>query len=239
MLSQNEKQVKELIENNLLGNDREKARLFHVSVERKLEAVKIWFRNVETIIPDFISTITDTASTGIPTEINPPTNPESTIIRISAYIDAFFMSGKSTLDAFAHEIRTLYGLEGHSGNLYFEHALDLLSNHHSDTKLNLYLTSINIKNLSWYKSLGLYRKAVTHESIIPIKASMDLNFFTGEWQNPILKLPLDPTQQPLGYNSENFIDTGKEIMNKLNNLIIESYDKILEDINSRKTKILL
>jgi len=237
MLSENQRQIQSLIETKLMGDDRE-ALLFHVSVERKLKSVKLWLENVQTILPDFVPS-TGTYSTGRnETEPQGLTVIESTVVKISAYIDAFFMSGKSTLDAFAHEIRSLYGLGGHVGNLYFEDIFRLITIHHSDTELNLYIGTTDIRNLTWYKDLKSYRRASAHESIIPIKPSSDFDFMSEEWKNPILKLPLDPTQQTLNYNGKNFIDAGKEISEKLQKFVIESYDKIMLDIRNNKTRII-
>lgn len=238
MLSENQQLVQSLIETKLRGEDKEKAFLFHISVERKLRAVKFWLDNVQTILPDFVPS-TGTYSTGRSgTEPQELTTIESSVIKISAYIDAFFMSGKSTLDAFAHEIRSLYGLGGQSGDLYFENIFRLLTTHHSDTELNSYLASTNIRNLTWFKDLRSYRRASAHESIIPIRPSSDFDFMSEEWKDPILKLPLDPTQQTLNYDGKNFIDTGKEISDKLEQFVIEAYDKILADIRNNKTQII-
>lgn len=239
MLSNKENEVRLIIETRLSGSQLDEALLFHISVERKLESVKFWFQNIETILPDFdqITSLTYTYSAGedVPTE--KLTNLESTIIKVSAFIDAFFMSGKSTLDAFAHEIRSIYGFGGHSGNLYFENALDLLNSYHCDSELNLYLSSNNIINKKWFLELRSYRKASAHESIIPFRISFDLDTLTAQWKNIILKLPLDPTQRPFQYNGKNFIETGKLITDELNKLIVESYEKILNDINQGKTAI--
>lgn len=241
MLSANQNQIRILIETGFTGADREEALLYHVSVERKLESVKLWLQNVETSLPDIFSIprtyTTSTADEPVIEERRETPNLEPTIIRISAYIDAFFMSGKSTLDTFAHEIRHLYDFGGHTGNLYFYDIPVMLRNHHSDTELHSYINSINLDNLSWYKDLSLYRKASTHESIIQIKPTLDMDFLTTEWRTPLLKLPLDTVQKPLQYNGKNFIDTGGEIRDKLFNLVIESYDKILNDINNGKTRI--
>lgn len=238
MLSENEKQVKELIEAKLSGTNQEEARLFHISVERKLEAMRLWFQNVEDLLPDITPT-TGTYSTGVYSETREPISLESTLNKMSAYIDAFFMSAKSTLDTFAHEVRNLYGLGNHGDDLYFENAIDLIKRHHSDSELNSYVESIDIKNSIWFSDLKLYRGASAHESIIQIKPSIDLDFLSGEWKNLILKLPIDPTQRPLAYNGKNFINTGKEIKDELTKFIIKSYKKILTDINNGKTKIIL
>jgi len=237
MLSENEKQVIELIESKFTYYNQGETRLFHVSVERKLEAMRLWFQNVEDLLPDIVSTI-GTYSTGVDSEIREPISIGSTLNNLSAYIDAFFMSAKSTLDTFAHEVRNIYGLNNHCGDIYFENAIDLLKRYHSDSELNSYVEANDIKNSIWYSDLKLYRKASIHESIIQIKPSLDLDFLSGEWKNIILKLPVDPTQRPPSYNGKNFINTGKDIKDKLNKFIIESYNKILNDINNRKTRII-
>jgi len=147
------------------------------------------------------------------------------------------MSSKSTLDSFGHEIRSLYDLGGHKGDLYFENALDLLIAHHSGSNLNSYIISSNIRNNSWYQDLKAYRKASAHESIIQIKPSLDFDFLTGRWKDIWLKLPLNPTQRPLNYDGKNFTDTGKKIKESLFKFIIESYDAVLNDVRNGKTKI--
>lgn len=238
MLSENEKQLRELIEDKLIGSNKEETRLFHISVERKIEAMRLWFKNVEDLLPDIVTTI-GTYTTGGHLETREPISLESTLNKISAYIDAFFMSAKSTLDTFAHEVRNLYGLNNHSGKLYFENAIDLLKRHHFDSELNSYLGVIDIENSIWFSDLNLYRRASAHESIIQVKPSLDLDFLSGAWKNLILKLPIDPNQRPPVYNGKNFINTGKEINDKLNEFIIESYNKILNDIYNSKTKIIL
>lgn len=244
MLSENERHIRNLIESGLSGSEKEKAQLYHYSTIRKLEAVKFWLQDVENLTkPDLIirpqSTLSVTASGSA--EIIPSgyPDPELTLTKISAYIDAFFMSGKSTLDAFAHEVRNLYGFSGHSGDLYFENVLDLLPRYTPNSELSSYLSSTNIINLPWYQDLKSYRHASTHESIIGIKPSVEMDFFTGEWKPVILKLPLDPTQIPLQYDGKNFIETGKLIRDELQSLIINSYDKILGDIQASKTIIAL
>ena len=55
MLSANQNQIRTLIETGFTGADREEALLYHVSVERKLESVKLWLQNVETSLPDVFS----------------------------------------------------------------------------------------------------------------------------------------------------------------------------------------
>ena len=237
MLSENEKQVIELIEAKFTCYNQGETRLFHVSVERKLEAMRLWFQNVEDLLPDIVPTI-GTYSTGVDSETRESISIGSMLNNLSAYIDAFFMSAKSTLDTFAHEVRNLYGLNNHSGDIYFENAIDLLKRYHSDSELNFYVEANDIKNSTWYSDLKLYRKASAHESIIQIKPSLDLDFLSGEWKNLILKLPVNPTQRPPAYNGKNFINTGKEIKNELNKFIIESYNKILDDINNSKTRII-
>jgi hypothetical protein len=232
MLSENQKKVQDLIETKLIGLDRDDALLFHISVERKLLSVNLWFRLVEETLPDFMQygTYSTDKRSGI--------DIESTLIKLSAFIDAFFMSGKSTLDAFAHEIRAIYGLGGHTGDLYFENLISLLQKNHNDSELNSYLSSLNIINSEWYKDLKSYRRASAHESIISIRASLDLDFLSGEWKKILLKLPLNPTERPLHYNGKNFIDTGKDIKDNLLKFLLESYNKILNDIKNNKTKII-
>ena len=153
-------------------------------------------------------------------------------------MDAFFMSGKSVLDALVHEIRSLYGLGGHSGDLYFEKGLKLVNSCHCNSSLNNYLDSLNIKGSEWYRDLSSYRKACAHESIIQIRLSFDFDSLTQEWKRILLKLPIDPGRKSLSYNGKNFIDTGKIIKDGLYGLINESYDNILDDIKSGQTKIL-
>ena len=230
MLSENQSEVQNNIETKMSGLDKDDALLFHVSVERKLTSVDLWFQNVDAMIPSFISYGASDASSS-EFDIN------TFLVNISANIDAFFMSGKSTLDSFGHEIRSLYGLGGHAGDLYFENVLDLLSIHHSNSGLESYITSLNIRQNAWYQDLNAYRRASTHESVIQIKPSLDFDFLTGQWKDVLLKLPIDPTQRPLGYNGKNFIDTGKTIKDNLFKLIIESYDTILEDIKNGITII--
>jgi len=232
MLSESQTEVQNIIEAKLSGLDKEDALLFHISVERKLSSVELWFQNVADLAPGFIQYGTSDASSKSEFDIN------SFLIKISANIDAFFMSGKSTLDSFGHEIRSLYGLGGHRGDLYFENVLDLLIAHHGISNLNSYMTSSNIRSNSWYQDLKAYRKASAHESIIQIKPSLDFDFLTGRWKEIWLKLPLDPTQRPLNYNGKNFIDTGKKIKESLFKFITENYDAILKDIKNNKTKII-
>ena len=236
MLSTEEKNIRDAIEAKLSGTIKDEAFLFHISVERKLKSVEIWFQNVETILPDFIQA-TGTARSGQAVTEGLTPDLESLISKISAYIDAFFMSGKSVLDTFAHELRILYGLGGHTGDLYFGESLSLLNTHHLDTQINSYLSGIDFDTLNWHKDLNAYRHASTHESIIPIKPSMDFDFITGEWKEMILKLPLDTAQRPLTYNGKNFNDVGKEIQDNLFNLIVECYRRIWDDIGQQQTII--
>lgn len=229
MLSESERQIKELIETKVSGANKEEALLFHISVERKLEAVKMWLQNVETIWPDF-TTLIGTSSVHLGEKLESKDDSiEPTIIKISAYIDSFFMSGKSVLDALAHEIRSLYGFGGHTGKLCFDYFLILLNKYHQGSNLDLYLTPLNILHSDWYKDLNHYRRISTHESIIPIKSSGDFDLQNGEWKNFICKLP----------DGKNFMSTGRQINDNLYRLITESYNKILNDIKHKKTKISL
>jgi len=132
MLSPNENRVKELLVTKLYGDHREEALLYHSSVPRKLKAVQLFYNNITSFIPSFFTTATVSTSASPP---NPPPSSQligaaSLIDDISAYIDAFFMSGKSTLDSFAHELRSLCQFTGLTGDLYFENALDQLSRNH-------------------------------------------------------------------------------------------------------------
>lgn len=239
MLSESESHVRELIEDRLAANAKEEILLYHYSVERKLKAAELFFQNVIDILPTFFQSATATSGS---VEVPPGLlDLESTINNISAYIDAFFMSAKSTLDTFAHELRSLYGFSNHIGDLYFENALDLLRKHHFSTELNLYLISCNIRDSSWFQELNSYRRASAHESIIPIRPSIDIDVLDGQltWKDPILKLPLNPAQKPPDFNGKNFKTIGKLIKDKLQKLIIDSYDKILIDIHSNRTRIVL
>lgn len=233
MLSESQKEVQIRIESKLSGSDKDDALLFHVSVERKLNSVNLWLQYAAELIPPFIKP--DTFSTGRESIIDM----SSFLIRISAYIDAFFMSSKSTLDCFGHEVRSIYGLGGHTGDLYFENILDLLPIHHSVSKINSYICGLNIRSADWFKELKSYRKASAHESIVPIEPTANLDFLTGQWKLGLLKLPIDPAQRPLLYNGKNFIDTGKLIKENLYDLIVKSYDEILNDIQNNKTKMIM
>ena len=238
MLSEGQKKIQNLIETKLSGNDKDEALLFHVSVERKLASVEIWFENVESMLPDFVvQPGTLSGDTGVEAQNLTDDDVHSYLTRMSAYIDAFFMSGKSTLDTLAHEIRSLYDLGGHTGDLYFEAALDLIGAHHSNCSLNSYLTSLNIRSCQWYMDLSSYRRACAHESIIQIQPSVEVNYLTGESKEVLLKLPTDPAQRPLAYDRKNFVSTGREIRDNLRKLITESYDKVLDDIKRGTTKI--
>lgn len=231
MLSENQKEVQDLIETKLTGLDRDDALLFHISVERKLLSVNLWFRLVEETLPDFMQYGTYS------TDGKSLVDLESTLIRLSAFIDAFFMSGKSTLDAFVHEVRVLYGLGGHTGDLYFEDIFNLLNRNHYNSELNSHFSSSNVRDLQWYKDLKSYRRASAHESIVSIRPSFDLDFLKGEWKKILLKLPLNPTGRPLSYNGKNFIDTGRDIKDNLLKFLFKSYNKILSDIKNNRTKI--
>lgn len=146
MLSQNEIRVKELIGTRLTGNDQQELLLYHFSVVRKLRAAQIFYENVRTLIPKFVgiftsATITLSASSTTPPPSGDLVDLDSLIDNASANIDAFFMSAKSTLDSFAHELRSLYGFGGHSGDIYFEDAVQLLSTNHSSSSLQTYFSS--------------------------------------------------------------------------------------------------
>jgi hypothetical protein len=240
MLSLNENRVKELLETRLTGNHKEEALLYHSSVPRKLKAVQLFYNNITSFTPSFFTTATVSTSASPP---NPPPSPPlidaaSLIDDISAYIDAFFMSGKSTLDSFAHELRSLYQFTGLTGDLYFENALDQLSRNHSTSDLNAYFTSCNIRNLDWFKDLNNYRRACAHESIIPFRPSFDFDVTSGRWLNPILKLPLNPGTYPPAYADKDFYQTGQSIKEGLNEFIINSYNHVLTDILDGRTRVL-
>jgi len=240
MLSASQNEVQVLIENKLPGSDKDEAFLLHVSVERKLASVDLWLRHVEKIIlPAFAGQVGTYSYSREGSKIETENRPDldSALIKMSAYIDAFFMSGISILDAFGHEIRSLYGLGGHARNLYFRNVPGLLKDNHCNSSLSKYLTSVNVIDSEWYRDLNSYRTACAHESIIQIKPSLDLDVVTGKWGDCLLKLPMDPRQRPLSYDGKNFIGTGKTIRDELYGLVKESYDKILNDIKSGQTKI--
>lgn len=237
MLSQNENSVKELIETRLTGNDKEEALLYHFSVVRKLRAVELFYNNITAFTPKFSATATLSAS-------YPSLPPGQQLIDItsfiddtSAYIDAFFMIAKSTLDSFAHELRNVYQFSGQTGDLYFEDALNQLSRNHSTSALNTYFTSSNIRNLDWFRDLNNYRRACAHESIIPFRPSLDFDVASGRWLEPILKLPLNPGTYPPIYSDKNFYQTGHSIKEGLKAFIISSYDNVYTDILNNRTRI--
>jgi len=238
MLSQNETRVRELIETKLLGNDREETLLYHFSVGRKLRAVELFYSNIKNIfIPQFSGTATLSASS-----ISQPPGQElidlsSLIDDASANIDAFFMSAKSALDSFAHELRSLYGFGGHTGDLYVENAVELVSTNHSDTALQTYFNSSNLRDSDWFTDLKRYRRACTHESIIPFKPSFDFDLISGQWKELFVKLPLNPGTFPPVFDNKNFIGTGETIKEGLRIFLISSYDKVFTDILDNKTKI--
>lgn len=238
MLSESQRKIQTLIETRLSNTEKDEALLFHVSVERKLLSIDIWLGEVkENILPVFITQYGTYSTGGRSKTEEEMVDLDSILVKLSAYMDAFFMSGKSVLDAFAHEIRSLYGLGSHTGDLYFGDIPGLFSTHHPNTSLDKYLNSLNIKDSEWYKNLNSYRTACAHESIIQIKPSIDLDFLRGHWETMLLKLPIDPAKKPLSYDGKNFIETGKIIKDKLYGLIEKSYDKILDDIKSGQTKI--
>lgn len=239
MLSQNENRIKELIETRLTGIHRDEALLYHSSVPRKLKAVQLFYNNITSFTPSFFTTDTVSTSASPP---NPPPSSQlidaaSLIDDISAYIDAFFLSGKSTLDSFAHELRSLYQFTGLAGDLYFENALDQLLRNHSTSDLNGYLTTCNIRNLDWFNDLRTYRRACAHESIIAFRPSFDFDVTSGRWLNPILKLPLNPGNYPPTYGDKDFYQTGQSIKGGLNEFIINSYNHVLTDILHGRTRV--
>lgn len=239
MLSPNENNVRELLETRLTGNARGEALLYHSSVLRKLKAVQLFYNNITSFIPSFFTTAT-ASNTATPPNLTP--TPElidaaSLIDDVSAYIDAFFMSGKSTLDSFAHELRSFYQFTLVTGDLYFENALDQLSSHHATSDLNTYLTGLNIRNLDWYRDLTNYRRACTHETIIPFRPSFDFDVASERWLNPILKLPLNPGTYPPAYADKDFYQTGQSIRKGLKQFIIDSYNHIHTDILTGRTKL--
>lgn len=232
MLSESHKEVQTLIENKLSGLDKDDALLFHISVERKLASTDLWLQNVVELLPELIQ------SSSMPSSDNRAVfDIDRFLFKTSAYIDAFFMSAKSALDCFGHEIRSLYGLGGHSGDLYFENVLDLLPVHQNRSNISTYFISQNVRGSGWYTELKAYRKASTHESIIPIEPSLNIDYLTGQWKTILLKLPMNPTQRPFLYNGKNFIDTGNMIKSSLYDFIIGSYENMLVDIKGSLTKI--
>jgi len=152
MLSQEEVQVKELIEGRTTGIDQEELLLYHFSVCRKLRATEIFYERVQNLIPTFVGIFTSTTVTLSGGSSSPPPRQDlvdldSLIDNASSNIDAFFMSAKSTLDSFAHELRSLYGFGGHTGDLYIEEALRLLSLNHPTSFLQTYFVSLDISLL--------------------------------------------------------------------------------------------
>jgi hypothetical protein len=232
MLSESHKEVQALIEDKLTGLDKDDALLFHISVERKLASTDLWLQNVVELLPDFIQSSSTSGS-----DNRTESGIDRFLFKTSAYIDAFFMSAKSALDCFGHEIRSIYGLGGHSGDLYFENVLDLLPVHHNQCNITTYFVAQNIRCSGWYSELKAYRKASTHESIIRIEPSLNIDYLTGQWKTILLKLPLDPTQRPFLYNGKNFIDTGNMIKSSLYKFIIVSFDNMLADVKSSLTRI--
>lgn len=90
MLSDGQNEVQVLIESKLSGNHKSEALLFHVSVERKLASVDLWFRHMEIILPVFTGrseTYSSTEDSKVETEDRAAL--ESILIKMSAYIDAF------------------------------------------------------------------------------------------------------------------------------------------------------
>ena len=110
MLSPNENNVKGLLETRLTGDAGGEALLFHSSVLRKLKAVQLFYERIISFIPSFFTTATASTSAASPNFSSTPELIDAASLTddISAYIDAFFMSCKSTLDSFAHELRCLY-----------------------------------------------------------------------------------------------------------------------------------
>jgi len=237
MLSKTEDDLRKLVEAKLSGVSKQNFQLYHYSVIRKIESVKLWLNYSKEILPDFTNLL-GTYSTTQPTP-PAPVNIDSTISRLSAYVDAFFMSAKSTLDSFAHEIRELYEMAGHTGDLYFENVINLLNTHHAQTGLNQLFVNENVLNKSWFIELNAYRRASAHESIIPLNLDLKYDLTTQEWKNLILKLPIDPRTRPLVYNAKNFMELGDEIEVSLSKLLMDSYDSIFRDINNNQTKIIL
>lgn len=240
MLSESEKLIRELIETNLTGNLQVEIRLYHHSVVRKLEAVDLFYNNVEEItLNNLVFGTATSSSIGTPQNVYiERVDLETIISKISANIDAFFMSAKSTLDTFVHELRAIYNFGGHTGDIYFNReAIVLLRTHHSSTELYLYLNSLNLQTLTWYNELNGYRHASAHESITPFSPSFDFDVLSGRWKEPILKLPLNPHTIPPTFNSKNFKEVGKQIRDELFSLIINCYEKIKTDIELNRTVI--
>jgi hypothetical protein len=237
MISINADKIRDLIETAFSGPEREEALLFHVSVERKAKALILFYELVEKSLPNFVKINSQSTSSLDRKEAEEIIDIKPLLSEISAYIDAFFMSGRSTMDAFAHEIRSIYGLGGHTGNLYFSKVPSLLRRFHDNSRMSSYFQSNDVENQAWYKELNIYRHASTHESIIPFMPSISIDPLTSEWKKPILKLPIDPTSRPLQYNSKNFVDIGKSIREGLSKLLVGIYDEILQDIVESKTKI--
>lgn len=156
------------------------------------------------------------------------------------YIDGYFMSVMSIFDSLAHEVNSLFKFLSSDPNtkIYFYTIFKEFKQKMPNSEFYKYTSEILLKK-RWWKTLGKFRNAITHEAIIA--KNIDTTFDATVGKETLKKIPLpdNPQKRPFTYKKnyelQSFI---KNFHKNIQSSIEKCYKKLTKDLeNSKKLPI--
>ncbi len=156
------------------------------------------------------------------------------------YIDGYFMSAMSIFDSLAHEVNTLFKFLSSDPNtkIYFYTIINEFKQKMPNSEFYKYTSEILAKK-RWWKTLGKFRNAITHEAIIAKEIETSFDATVGKETLKKIPLPDNPKIKPFkyekGYELQSFIEN---LHNNIPSTIESCYKKLIKDLeNSKKLPI--
>lgn len=216
--------------------------IFHFSVQQKLWESKYYSDRISNFYEnDFAyydnqgETIqTATISTGL--NLN-----KLEIIRYcNLYIGGYFMSVMSIFDSLAHEVNTLFKFLNSKTQtkIYLYTIVNEFKKKMPNSEFYKFTSEI-LSNNGWWKILGKFRNAITHEGIMAKDIDISFDATVGKEILKKIHLPDNPQKRPFTYKKDYEIQSFIENLHENIPSTIEScYKKLIKDLeNSKKLPI--
>lgn len=221
-----------LIEKLANNNDKEKFRIYRISVRQKFWSFYNYYRLIYSLdarsLPEFGGsgdTFTGTVLGGI-------ANLEEFNKFMNMYFDGFVMNGKSSLDSLAHAADVLYPVSNPNDEIYFnEEFIDQIGNKYSITKFHNQIKDVPIQQ--WFKDLLDFRNVTTHERVVEAKIVAVFSTTTPKVENVKIFLPDNVRGPRLAWSGRNELYPVCDIFkSNIKRLLGESKNAMIEDLKS-------
>ena len=156
------------------------------------------------------------------------------------YIDGYFMSVMSIFDSLAHEVNSLFKFLSSYPNtkIYFYTIFKEFEQKMPNSEFYKYTSEI-LSNNGWWKTLGKFRNAITHEAIIAPEIETSFDLTVGKETLKKIPLPDNPQKRPFTYKKNYELRSFIENFHKnITSSIERCYKKLTKDLeNSKKLPI--